>query len=67
MPELGRNGEWLPRLEAEVKNAIVLVSGEYEEILPLKGLMLTLLRRPAMVRLGSGRSLRDSLRMRLGG
>jgi hypothetical protein len=48
MPELGRNGDRLPRLEAEVKNAIVLVSGEYEEILALKGLMLTLLRRPAM-------------------
>jgi hypothetical protein len=48
MPELGRNGDRLPRLQAEVKNAIVLVAGEYEEILALKGLMLTLLRRPAM-------------------
>jgi hypothetical protein len=48
MPELARDGERLPRLEAQVEKAIVLVAGETEEILAFQGLMLTLLRRPAM-------------------
>ena len=37
MPELGRNGDRLPRLEAELKDAIVLVAGEYEEVRTYRG------------------------------
>src|SRR4051812_37638245 len=48
MPEIGQAGDLLPRLGARVRDANVVVAGANDEILALRGLMLLLIRRPAM-------------------